>query len=136
MISSIDVKSASGAVLASLRLTTGSMIRLEREFDLPIHQVIAKFDTGGSITLIVGIFAAAMNNGAGGTEAEAMDQIDQLGGAYEVAGAVGQAVAAAFPKPKPKPDGEVPPKTKPVIDGEAVDLGEPVGNVKKPSRKK
>ncbi|CUH68695.1 hypothetical protein TG4357_03742 [Thalassovita gelatinovora] len=123
MISSVDVKSAAGAVVTTLRLSTKAMVRLERENGIPIHQVLQKLDKEGSVDLVAGIFAAAMNDGKGGAEDDAYDAIDEVGGTVDAVVFVGEAIGLAFPAAE---------KT----DDDVVALEEPVGNGKgkKPSK--
>lgn len=98
MIHGIDVKSEDGKVVTQLRLTTRAMARLESEQAMPIHKVLAQLETGGSVTLVAGIYAAAMNAGAGGTVEEAFDQIDLVGGTVKAVVFVGEAIKEAFPQ--------------------------------------
>lgn len=118
MIGAVDVKTAAGAVVTTLRLSTKSMVRLERENDLPIHQVLQKLDKEGSVDLVAGIFAAVMNDGKGGEEDAAYDAIDAVGGTVEAVVFVGEAIKLAFPAAEGSDDD----------NGEAVALEKPVGN--------
>lgn len=103
MIGSVTFKA--GAAQHVLRLSTGAMVRLERENGKSIHELMERLQDGVSVGFLAGMFQQMMNDGGGATEDEAFDLIDQLGGPLKAVEQISAAVEAAFPQPEDGADG-------------------------------
>jgi hypothetical protein len=99
MMSAVNVTTNSGAALA-FRLTTRGLVQIERHFDRPISDVLGMASASLSVEKVVVILGAAANNGAGCSEVEAFEMVDDLGGGVAAAAHVGKVVEAAFPVPE------------------------------------
>jgi hypothetical protein len=118
MISTITAKTLAGAAV-SLRLNTSAMVRVERHFGQPITTVLKSLDEGMCVEKIAIILGEASNDGAGSTEAEAYQLVDDFGGAQAAAEHAVAVIEAAFPQPE--------------ADGAGAD-GVATGKIKKPAK--
>lgn len=113
MISTVDVSTAEMEI--KLKFSTRAMASLEEAHDdLPIGKILEKLATGVTVKFLAQLFAAVINDGKGGTEAEAMDAMDALGGPFNAVVPLTEAANAAFPQIEPTDEaGEQGDKAKP-----------------------
>lgn len=79
----------------AFRMTTRAMMQIERDTGEGIVESAAKLETGFSVTTLVAMLAACMNNGDGASKDDAASFIDQHG--FQVAAdALGKIFEAAF----------------------------------------
>lgn len=97
MISSIDA--STGDLLIKLKFSTRAMVALEAaNEDKPIGEILQSLASGVTVKFLVKMFSAVINDGEGGTEAEAMQAMDALGGPFAAVSYLSEAANAAFPE--------------------------------------
>ena len=92
-----SVKIEVGGAEYSARLTTAAMLRVEAATGKPLGALLGSLGDGLSIGFIVELFAACLNDGEGVKKSEALDLIDQAGGALAMMVYVDPLIAAAMP---------------------------------------
>ncbi|WP_109468889.1 hypothetical protein [Albibacillus kandeliae] len=96
MISTVSVKV--GKKTHKLKVSTRAQVRLEEEQGKPIGEILDQLISGaGGVKLVSAAWAACLNDGAGVEVEEAMDVLDQLGGANAAAIYLADAMRKAFP---------------------------------------
>lgn len=94
MISTVDVKA--GGQTHKMKLSTRAMRALERETGRGVANLFAELSGGGfRVSVLASIIREVMNDGKGGTDADADDLIDMMG-IKAAAEAVTPVIEAAF----------------------------------------
>ncbi|MDK3017626.1 hypothetical protein [Pseudodonghicola flavimaris] len=96
MISTVTVKL--GKKTHKLKVSIRAQVRLEKDLGKEMGDILEQLFRGeGGVSLVVQVWAACLNDGAGVELEEAMDVLDAIGGANAGSSYMTEALQSAFP---------------------------------------